>query len=100
MIPSIETIVEDLLAGTITKQQAIAWLNQHADTAYASLRDEFAAAAMQGMLGLVGKWTPFTLFTHTITYPSHELVAQKAYAAADAMLAERAKPQGANHDHR
>jgi len=30
VIPSIEDIIEGLLAGTYTKAQAIAWLYQHA----------------------------------------------------------------------
>lgn len=51
MIPTIETIVEDLLAGTIDKQQALAWLHQHAEDAYRELRDDFAAAALSGLLG-------------------------------------------------
>lgn len=50
MIPTIEDIVEGLLAGTITKQQAIEWLHQHAEGAYVTLRDEFAAAALTGIL--------------------------------------------------
>ncbi len=29
MIPSIEQICEDLIAGTITLEQAIAWLQEH-----------------------------------------------------------------------
>ncbi len=46
MIPSIETIVEDLSSGAITKQQAIAWLHQHAADAGRSLRDDFAASVI------------------------------------------------------
>lgn len=48
MIPSIETIVEDLLAGKIAKSQAVTWLYAHAEGAANDLRDHFAAAALQG----------------------------------------------------
>lgn len=48
MIPSIEQIIEDLMAGSITKSQAITWLLQHAQDAHQDLRDYFAAKAMQG----------------------------------------------------
>jgi hypothetical protein len=80
MIPTIETIVEDLLAGAITKQQALAWLHQHAEDAFRDLRDEFAMHAMAGALGGV---------------PGQHLaptaLAQDSYQHADAMLKERAK---------
>ena len=46
MIPTIETIVEDLAAGTISKQQAIVWLHIHAEDAGMDLRDSFAMAAL------------------------------------------------------
>lgn len=48
MIPTIETICEDLKAGKITVQQAIAWLNEHASGAANELRDMYAGMAMQG----------------------------------------------------
>ena len=50
MIPSIETIVEDLVAGKITKSQAVTWLSAHAEYAARDLRDDFAAAALQGLV--------------------------------------------------
>ena len=79
MIPSIETIVEDLLIGKITKQQAIGWLHQHAESAGYDLRDEFAANAMQGRV-----WEGLD---------DDELIAQRCYEIADAMLAHR-QPRG------
>ena len=43
MIPTIESIVEMLIAGECTAQQAIAWIAQHMENA--DLRDHFAAHA-------------------------------------------------------
>lgn len=84
MIPTIETIVEDLLAGTISKQQALAWLFQHAEDAGRDLRDDFAAAALAGLL-------PRRWGNDDGVLPSniHELWAKGAYQTADAMLKER-----------
>jgi hypothetical protein len=76
LIPTIETIVEDLASGLITKQQAIAWLHAHAEDAGSDLRDHFATHAMQGMLA--NKWNQ--------NYPDW---AEHAYKMADAMLAAR-----------
>lgn len=85
MIPTIETIVEDLAAGTITKQQAIAWLNQHAEDAGFDLRDTFAAAAMP----VVAAGMHDTPRREGITAGQH--VAEIAYAIAERMMAERRK---------
>lgn len=82
MIPSIETIVEDLLAGSITKQQAIAWLNQHAEDAGYCLRDELAGRAMQGLL---------TAETQDYNHGPDEKLIAHAYKLADLMLKERTK---------
>lgn len=49
MIPTIETIVEQLLAGECTKSQAINWLHMHAEDAGRDLRDEFAGQALAGL---------------------------------------------------
>jgi len=87
MIPTIETIVEGLVAGTYTKQQAIGWLYLHAEEAYRGLRDDFAAAALQGMLAYPGDERGGN--AHTNSTPLD--CANAAYAYADAMLAERAK---------
>jgi hypothetical protein len=53
-----------------------------------TLRDEFAMAALQGLLYLVAHKG------HDVAR-SHEGAAQEAYRLADAMLAERARSQGA-----
>lgn len=50
MIPSIETIVEDLAVGKITKSQAVTWLYAHSEGASNELRDYFAGEALNGML--------------------------------------------------
>jgi hypothetical protein len=78
MIPTIEQIVEDLLAGTITKQQAVGWLHQHAEGAANDMRDMFAGAALQGLCG----GTPGA---HLVPPNAATL----AYEYADAMLAAR-----------
>lgn len=80
MIPTIETIVEDLLSGAITKQQAIGWLYQHAEDAGFSLRDEFAASVI-GHLVCSEMRQDFTT----------ENDARYAYDVADAMIAARNK---------
>jgi len=85
MIPTIEQICEDLAAGRITIQQAIEWLNIHTQTAESELRDSFAIAAMPAhMMAAYG--------TKIETETWHDYVAGLAYATADAMLVERAKP--------
>ncbi len=81
MIPSIETIVEDLLAENITKQQAIAWLHQHAADAASHLRHDFPAADLPCVYAEGGIYGP----------ERAAQVAQYSYVIADAMLAERAK---------
>ena len=78
MIPTIETIVEDLAAGAITKQQAIAWLNLHAEGAANDLRDHFASLAMNAMVSQPA-WK---------SCPS-EKIAAWAYEQADAMMLAR-----------
>ena len=55
MIPTIEQIVTDLLAGSCTQEQAVAWLEQHVTSAIESMasgdrRETLAAMAMQGLL--------------------------------------------------
>ena len=80
MIPSIETIAEDLAAGRITTAQAIAWLYQHAEGATDDLRDHFAANAITGCL-------PGSAFSTG----ELQIKAQWAYRMADAMLSERNK---------
>jgi hypothetical protein len=85
LIPTIEQIVEDLLAGTISRRQAIGWLHQHAEGAANELRDMFACAALQGMLGNSyndGVNKPLSVATNLD-------MAEMAYAQADAMLKRR-----------
>ena len=77
MIPSIETIVEDLLDGLVTKQQAINWLHEHAEDAGMDLRDHFAAQALTG--------------SALLSSCSLEWAVQRAYLVADAMILERIK---------
>lgn len=74
MIPNIEDIIEDLLAGTITKQLAIGWLHAHADGSANDLRDHFAAQAIIGWRDTAG-----TLKED----------AKSAYELADAMMLAR-----------
>lgn len=72
MIPTIETIVEDLLAGSITKQQALAWLFMHAEGSANELRDYFAAKATdediaehgQHLLGKYQNWREVARYRH------------------------------------
>jgi len=80
VIPTIETIVEDLMEGKITKQQALAWLYQHAEDACASLRDDFAASVI-GSLVVSDIRQDFTT----------EQDATYAYSVADAMMDARTK---------
>ena len=85
MIPTIEQICEDLAAGRITIQQAIEWLNIHTQTAESELRDSFAIAALPAHMEAIYK-AKIGIETW------HEDAAALAYATADAMLVERAKP--------
>lgn len=77
MIPTIETIVEDVTACRIDKSLAVSWLYQHAAGAIGELRDAFAMAALQGIM------------THDVKVKDRELIAADAYLMADAMLKER-----------
>ncbi len=76
MIPSIETIAEDLAAGRITTAQAIAWLYQHAEGATDDLRDHFAAQAI-------------IAYHSDGNFSSPEDTANWCYSMADAMLEAR-----------
>jgi hypothetical protein len=92
MIPSIETIVEDLYARTITRQQAIGWLHQHAEHAGRDLRDEFAEFALQGWLANPSSWEPTQADKSVESFDNMtEVSALAAYKFADAMLIERNK---------
>ena len=90
MIPTIEDIVADLLAGTMTKEQAVHWLYQHMENA--DLRDQFAAQAVQGLLANSGgpvQQNGMTGWNFTNCTPQN--VAALAYEMANEMLEERSK---------
>lgn len=79
MIPTIEDIVAGLRDGTIDYDEAIHWLNEHKRlAAEATLRDEFACAALQGVLQELDP---------ALSGP----VARFSYEIADAMLKERSR---------
>lgn len=82
MIPDIHAIVEMLIAGQCTAQQAIGWLNTHMENA--ELRDHFAANAVAGWLASYGCDNP-----HPANTGHADVVAVNAYAMADAMLKAR-----------
>lgn len=86
MMPTIETIVEDVMIGTISKPQAVGLLHQHAADACRTLRDDFAAAAIGSIVRLN---TEITKRQKTF-FPTPEM-AKAAYEIADAMLLERTK---------
>lgn len=93
MIPTIEQICEDLKAGTITVQQAVAWLHQHAEGAANDLRDHFAGLALSGMLNSMANVNCHTAALTKAREAGillHEGLAISAYAHADAMLSARA----------
>ena len=88
MIPTIETICEDLAAGRITVQQAIAWLYQHVEAN--TDRDMFAGLALQGLCANSGG--PFQASPASgwaLVNCTIDAVAQEAYSLADAMLKAR-----------
>lgn len=94
MIPSIETIIEDLLAGSITKQQAITWLHMHAEDAGRDLRDAFAMAALTGELASTSTVASASACAEAAAaqgVPVEAHIARCCYEMADAMLAERSK---------
>lgn len=92
MIPTIETICEDLAAGKITVAQAIGWLHQHAEGSANELRDHFAGLALSGMLNSMANANCHTAALNKAREAGillHEGLAISAYAHADAMLKER-----------
>src|ERR1017187_1662802 len=90
MIPTIETIVEDLAAGNISKAQAIAWLYQHAEDAGRCLRDDFAAAALSGLNANGDLSAHCSAMGHNPAKVRTDY-ATTAYQQADVMLKERNK---------
>lgn len=82
MIPTIETIVNDLITGRMKAEVAIAYLYEHLKLAGSSdddgLRDTFALGAMTGILAN--------------TDNDADKIAEWAYHHADAMMKARSKP--------
>lgn len=85
MIPSIETIVEDAIAGRITASQAVTWLHQHAADALYDLRDQFAGQALAAIIAK-SQWERATAVEMAANFAER---ARGAYAYADAMLEQR-----------
>lgn len=77
MIPDIHAIVEMLLAGECTAQQAIGWINTHMENA--DLRDHFAGCVLQGLLACDIECGPTSVPT----------IAASCYVMADEMLKAR-----------
>jgi hypothetical protein len=75
VIPTVDNIVDGLIAGTMNRDEAISWIHAHIDAAQD--RDELAALAMNGLMG-TRDWDA------TLT-PAAE-IAQRAYNVADAMI--------------
>jgi hypothetical protein len=80
MIPTIEKIVEDLIAGNITQHQAVEWLHEHAKKEDENLRDMFAGFACQGLCADRH---------HSDTQGSPENIAEISYYVADEMMKAR-----------
>ena len=94
MIPTIESIVEGICDGTITKSQAVSWIYQHAEDAHRELRDEFAMSAMQGIVAndsIMETTARSVKGMGNQTYETNSHVARWSYALADALIAERNK---------
>lgn len=82
MIPSIEQIVADLVAGDCSQAEAIEWLNQHVAMASEefNVRQHFAGLAMQG--AIAARANPSAL---GIDAPA---IAKEAVECADALIEE------------
>ncbi len=82
MIPQIEDIVLALLAGKMSKSEALSYLDSHIEMAREegdaqALRDHFAGLAMQTLVGMQNGCG------------SAECASEAAYLQADAMLKAR-----------
>jgi len=83
VIPTIETICEDLKAGKITVQQAIAWLYQHAEGAANEQRDFLAAQfAAAWIVALGQRWQEPSCADIDILHEAN----RRGIEQADAML--------------
>lgn len=81
MIPDINQIIDGLLSGQYSREQALAWLDQHMKLASESddLRDHFAGLAMQACVA-DPNWRR----------GQEAATAETAYLMADAMMKARA----------
>lgn len=90
MIPSIEEILSDLMAGRITYTQARALISRHMEIAeqrgLGDLRDDFAAKAMAIMWDAYDKGYCGVIDPDTF---DNDMLAAGAYQIADAMLKAR-----------
>lgn len=82
MIPTIESIVEMLIAHECTAQDALRWIGIHMENS--DLRDHFAAKAMQN-LAIPAIYN----IVANDTEDGDALVAKRAYEIADQMLKAR-----------
>lgn len=80
MIPTIEDIVDSIRSGTISRDQALAWLWQHANKVYPVADDDRLLVASMAMQGLLSTGT-FSAITES------GAVADLAVAHADALFA-------------
>lgn len=82
MIPTINDILQDLMRGTLTYTQALAYIEQHlaaAREADENMRDVFAGLAMQGTIASAPNGRA----------PVCSTLADWSYEMADAMLEAR-----------
>lgn len=91
MIPTIKSIIEGLIAGTISQAEAEGWLATHIELAEQQAaafehRDILAAAALQGLLANAYLQKEFLKKGMSDMHPFN---ARVAYEAADAMLKAR-----------
>ena len=85
MIPDINQIIEGLLSGQYSREQAMEWIEQHLELACESggLRDHFAGLAMQGLLaGSMADGSP-------MVEGDDGRLSKAAFVIADAMLKAR-----------
>lgn len=81
MIPTIESIIAELMSGTMARGQAYAYLMEHMKLASTeTLRDVFAAAAISGVVAVCGG------DTRNDGETTEDYFARKAYGIADAMV--------------
>lgn len=92
MIPTIETIIDMLLASECTKEGALTWLQEHLDLERGDLREMFAAHAMQGLLATQANQRTVSRVAGASVCFDHgrtSLMAKASFLVADAMLEAR-----------